>query len=337
MSLINNTRFSDLIAPAFAMALFFLGAPMQAQSKAVLELPSGQVKQINAGVLNVGYTEAGPAAGTPVLLIHGWPYDIHSFDEVTPILVSKGYHVFIPYLRGFGTTRFLSDDTPRNGQQSAIASDMIAFMDALKIDKAVVGGFDWGARTAVILAALWPERCKAIVSVSGYIVVNLTANQQPLAPAAEYGWWYQYYFSTDRGQMGYDQNRYEFNKLIWKLASPKWNFDNATYGQSAASFNNPDHVAIVIHNYRWRLQLAKGESKYDDLEKRLAARPAIAVPAVTIGSDFDGANADGKAYAAKFTGRYAHHILNGIGHDVPQEDPKAFADAIIEADGFAKL
>lgn len=296
----------------------------------------GELKQINAGVLNIGYTEAGPANGAPVILLHGWPYDIHSYNEVVPLLVSEGYRVITPYLRGFGTTRFLSENTFRNGQQAALASDIIALMDALKIKKAVVGGFDWGARTAVVMAALWPERVKGLVSVSGYIVVNLDANQKPLSPTTEYGWWYQYYFATDRGKIGYTENRYEFNKLIWKLASPIWSFDTATYDQTAQSFNNPDHVAIVIHNYRWRLSLEKGEAKYDDLEKRLATRPVITVPTITIGSDFDGANADGKSYANKFTGKYTHRILKGIGHNVPQEDPKAFAAAIIEVDGYAK-
>lgn len=307
-----------------------------AESNNTTENPLGTLKQINAGVLNVGYTEAGPANGTPVILLHGWPYDIHSYTEVVPMLVSKGYRVITPYLRGSGTTHFLSDTTVRNGQQSAIAADIIALMDALKIDKAIVGGFDWGARTAVIMAALWPERVKGLVSVSGYIIVNLETNKQPLPPAAEYGWWYQYYFSTDRGELGYTQNTYEFNKLIWKLASPKWNFDKATFDQTAQSFNNPDHAAIVIHNYCWRLSLAKGESKYDELEKRLASRPAITIPAITIGSDFDGVAADGKSYASKFTGKYSHKILDGIGHNVPQEDPKAFAAAIIEVDGYAK-
>lgn len=297
----------------------------------------GAIKQINAGLLNVGYAEAGPAKGQVVLLLHGWPYDIHSFDAVVPILTAKGYRVIIPYLRGYGTTRFLSDKTFRNGQQSAFADDMIAFMDALKIKNAVVGGFDWGARTAVIMAALWPDRVKALVSVSGYLIVNLEGNQKPLPPQAELGWWYQYYFATERGKMGYSQNTNEFNKLIWKIASPKWNFDDATYNATAASFNNPDHVAIVIHNYRWRLSLEKGEDKYAELEKRLNTRPDITVPTVTIGSDFDGANADGKAYQNKFTGKHSHKVLNGIGHNVPQEDPEAFAKAIIEADGLSAL
>jgi pimeloyl-ACP methyl ester carboxylesterase len=307
-----------------------------AQNNLDVNSSPGTLKQINAGLLNVGYAEAGPANGSPIILLHGWPYDIHSYNEVVPILVAKGYRVITPYLRGFGTTRFLSDATFRNGQQAALATDVIALMDALKIKKATIGGFDWGARTAVAVAALWPERVNGLVSVSGYIVVNLEANLKPLPPTAEYGWWYQYYFATERGKTGYSQNTYEFNKLIWKLASPVWNFDKATYDQTANSFNNPDHVAIVIHNYRWRQSLEGGETKYDSLEKRLSARPEINVPAITIGSDFDGAFADGKAYASKFKGKYEHRILKGIGHNVPQEDPKSFAQAIIDADGFSK-
>lgn len=292
------------------------------------------VKQIDAGLLNVGYVEAGPANGPPVVLLHGWPYDIHSYEDVAPLLAAKGYRVIVPYLRGYGSTRFLSGDTFRNGQQSALASDTIALMDALKIQKAIVGGFDWGARTADIMAALWPERCKALVSVSGYLIVNLQANQQPLPPKVELGWWYQYYFSTERGRAGYDKYRQDFNKLIWTIASPKWKFDDATFGRTAASFDNPDHVAIVIHNYRWRLSLAKGEPRYDELEERLFKGPVITVPTITISSDFDGAAADGSGYRGKFSGRYSHKILNGIGHNVPQEAPQAFAGAIVEVDGY---
>jgi pimeloyl-ACP methyl ester carboxylesterase len=289
------------------------------------------IKQIDAGVLNVGYAEAGPSSGPAVLLLHGWPYDIHAFEEVAPILAAKGYRVIMPYLRGYGTTRFLSDNTIRNGEQAAIAVDMIALMDALKIQKAIVGGFDWGSRTAVIMAALWPERVKALVAVSGYIITNLQANLQPLPPKAELGWWYQYYFATERGVLGYSKNTNEFNKLIWQIASPKWKFDDATFNRTAAAFNNPDHVRIVIHNYRWRLSIADGEPKYHDLEQKLFAAPSISVPSITISSDFDGAAADGKAYAGKFTGKYDHRILNGIGHNVPQEDPRSFAKAIEEA------
>ena len=336
ISKITNT-ITALTSKVFLMAvLFFAMTSINAQSEnqktsaIAISASLGTLKQINAGLLNVGYAEAGPSNGKVVILLHGWPYDIHSYNEVVPILVSKGYRVITPYLRGSGTTTFLSKDTFRNGQQAALASDIIALMDALKIDKAVIGGFDWGARTAVVMAALWPERLQGLVSVSGYLVVNLEANLKPLLPKAELGWWYQYYFATERGKLGYAQNTYEFNKQIWQLASPLWKFDKATYDQTAQSFDNPDHVAIVIHNYRWRQSLEPGESKYDSLEKRLAARPAIKVPTITIASDFDGAFADGKAYADKFTGKYEHRILKGIGHNVPQEDPKAFAQAIID-------
>ncbi len=292
------------------------------------------LKQIDAGVLNVGYADDGPAKGPPVILLHGWPYDIHAFVDVAPILAAKGYRVIIPYLRGHGTTRFLSDDTMRNGEQAAIAVDILALMDALKIQKAIVAGFDWGSRTAGIMAALWPEHVKGVVAVSGYIAVNLVANQQPLPPKAELGWWYQYYFATERGVLGYTKNTYDFNKLIWQLASPKWSFDDATFDRTAQSFKNPDHVKIVIHNYRWRLSLADGETKYSALEQRIFARPVITVPSITIASDFDGAAADGKGYADRFTGKYSHRILNGVGHNVPQEAPTAFAQAVIDVDGF---
>jgi pimeloyl-ACP methyl ester carboxylesterase len=292
------------------------------------------LKQIDAGLLNVGYAEAGPDAGPAVVLLHGWPYDIHSYVDVTPVLASKGYRVIVPYLRGFGTTRFLSDDTLRNAQQSVVALDVIALMDALKIQRAIIGGFDWGARTAAIVAALWPDRCKALVSVSGYLITNLPANQMPLPPSAELGWWYQYYFATERGRIGYGQNRHAFNKLIWRNASPSWRFDDATFDRTAAAFDNPDHVAIVIHNYRWRLSLAHGEAQYDNLEQRLSAAPAISVPTITIASDFDGAAADGSSFARKFSGKYSHRALAGIGHNVPQEAPAAFAQAIVDVDVY---
>lgn len=296
--------------------------------------PLGPIKQINAGPLNVGYVDAGPADGPVVILLHGWPYDIYSYADVVPLLTAKGYRVIVPWLRGYGTTRFLDANTIRNGQQSAFAADTLALMDALSIKKAVIGGFDWGARGADIMALLWPERVKGIVSVSGYLVVNLEANKQPLPPMAELGWWYQYYFATERGRLGYDRNRHDFNKLIWKIASPKWNFDDATFDRTAAAFDNPDHVAIVIHNYRWRLSLALGEPQYDELEAKLIPGPVVTVPAITIGSDFDGANVDGKAYAKKFTGKYEHRVLNGIGHNVPQEAPQPFAQAIMDVDKF---
>jgi pimeloyl-ACP methyl ester carboxylesterase len=287
------------------------------------------LKQIDAGLLNVGYAEDGPADGPAVILLHGWPYDIHSYVDVAPLLAARGYRVIVPYLRGYGTTRFTSADTFRNGQQAVVAVDITALMDALKIQKAILGGFDWGSRTVDIIAALWPERCTGIVAVSGYLITNVAAQADPLPPAAELGWWYQYYFATERGRKGYAANRNDFNKLIWRNVSPKWNFDDATYNRTAEAFANPDHVDIVIHNYRWRLGLAKGEARYDDLERKLFAGPDITVPTITIGSDFDGPNIAGAAYAKKYTGRYAHRILRGIGHNVPQEAPRAFADAIV--------
>ena len=296
----------------------------------------GPLKQINAGVLNIGYAEAGPSGGPPVILLHGWPYDIHSFIDVAPLLASTGYRVIVPYVRGYGTTRFLANDTLRNGQPSALAVDTIAFMDALKIEKAVLGGFDWGARTANIIAALWPERCKAMVSVSGYLIGSQESGRMPLPPKNELEWWYQYYFATERGRAGYEKYTKDFAKLIWQIASPKWKFDNATFERTAASFDNPDHVSIVIHNYRWRLGLAEGEPKYDDLEKRLAAFPVITVPTITLQGDADGApRPDPSSYAKKFSGKYSHRLIKGgIGHNLPQEAPQAFAEAVIEVDGY---
>lgn len=294
------------------------------------------IKQIDAGTLNIGYAEAGPADGQVVILLHGWPYDIHSFVEVASLLVAQGYRVIIPHLRGHGTTRFLSDSTPRNGQQSVVAADIINLMDALKIKQAIFAGFDWGARTACIIAALWPERCKALVSVSGYLIGSVEAGKHPLPPKAEHAWWYQYYFATERGRMGYETYRRDFAKLIWETASPKWNFDDPTFDRSMASLNNPDHVSIVIHNYRWRLGLAVGEPQYDELEKKLAASPVINVPAITLEGDANGApHPEPSAYRDKFKGRYTHRTLQGgIGHNLPQEAPQAFAAAITEVDHY---
>jgi pimeloyl-ACP methyl ester carboxylesterase len=310
--------------------------PESIQTKAPTNTSFGVLKQIDAGVLNVGYAEAGPSDGPPVILLHGWPYDIHSFFDVTPLLASKGYRVVVPYLRGYGPTRFLSNETFRNGQPSAIASDIVALIDALKIEKAVLAGFDWGARTANIVAALWPERVKAMVSVSGYLIGSQQAGRIPLPPAAEFQWWYQYYFATERGRAGYDKYRHDFARLIWQLASPKWNFDTVTFDRSAAALNNPDHVAITIHNYRWRLGLADGEPKYDELEKRLAAGPAITVPTITLEGDANGApHPEPSSYAKKFSGKYSHRtITGGVGHNLPQEAPKAFAEAVLEVDGY---
>ena len=294
------------------------------------------VKQIDAGLLNVGYVEDGPADGPVALLLHGWPYDIHSFVDVTPLLASAGYRVIVPYLRGYGTTRFLSDETLRNGQPSALALDSIALMDALHIERAIIGGFDWGARTADVMAVLWPERCKAIVPVSGYLIGSPAAGRKPLPPKAEYEWWYQFYFATDRGQAGYEKYRHDFAKLIWQLASPKWNFDDATFDRSAAAFENPDHVAIVVHNYRWRLGLAEGQPRYDEFERQLAPAPAIKVPAITLEGDANGApHPEPSSYAEKYSGHYQHRIVTGgIGHNLPQEAPQAFAQAITDVDRF---
>ena len=296
----------------------------------------GSLKQIDAGVLNIGYAEAGPANGAPVILLHGWPYDIYSFVDVAPLLASAGYRVIVPYLRGYGSTHFLSNGTFRNGQPSAVAVDIIALMDALKIAKATLAGFDWGARTVNIIAALWPERCKAMVSVSGYLIGSPEAGKVPLPPKNELEWWYQFYFATERGRAGYDKYRHDFAKLIWQIASPKWNFDDATFDRSSASFNNPDHVSIVIHNYRWRLALAEGEPKYGDLDKRLADGPVITVPTITLEGDANGApHLDPSAYAKKFSGKYAHRtITGGIGHNLPQEAPQAFAQAVVDVDAY---
>jgi pimeloyl-ACP methyl ester carboxylesterase len=298
-----------------------------------MSTPFDALKQVDAGPLSVGYAEDGPASGPAVMLLHGWPYDIHSFAEATPLLAAAGYRVIIPFVRGYGTTRFLSDDTPRNAQQAALATDVVALMDALAIEHAILAGFDWGGRSADIVAALWPDRCKALVSVSGYLIGSQAATEAPLPPRAELAWWYQYYFATERGRAGYDKYRRDFSKLIWQLASPKWTFDDATFARSAAAFDNPDHVAIVIHNYRWRLSLAAGESQYDDLERQLASFPAIAVPTITLEGDANGApHSDATAYASKFTGKYQHRVVEGgIGHNLPQEAPQAFADAIIDA------
>lgn len=296
----------------------------------------GAIKQINAGVLNVGYVDVGPPGGPVVILLHGWPYDIHSYADVAPRLASAGYRVIVPYLRGYGSTRFLSADTARNGQQSVLAVDVIALMDALGIQKAVLGGFDWGARTANVIAALWPERCKALVSVSGYLIGSQAGNQAPLPPKAELVWWYQFYFATERGRQGYEANRRDFAKLIWQLASPKWKFDDTTFERSASALQNPDHVAIVIDNYRWRLSLSRGEPQYDALERQLATAPAIAVPTITLEGDANGASHPEPAtYVKKFVGKYAHRTLTGgIGHNLPLEAPAAFADAVIEVASY---
>ena len=332
--LINRDRRTFLANGVVGVAAAQLGVSSPALANpAEAKLP---LKQIDAGLLNVGYAEAGPSDGRAVVLLHGWPYDIHSFVDVVPLLASAGYRVITPYLRGYGTTRFLSGETFRNGQQSAVALDTIALMDALQIRTAIVAGFDWGARTANIVAALWPQRCKGLVSVSGYLVGNPAAGKVPLPPAAELQWWYQFYLATERGRAGYEKYRHDFAKLIWAIASPKWDFTDATFDRTAASFDNPDHVSIVVHNYRWRLGLAEGESKYDDLEKQLAKGPAITVPSITLEGDANGApHPDASSYARKFSGKYAHRVISGgVGHNLPQEAPQAFAEAVVEVDRY---
>jgi pimeloyl-ACP methyl ester carboxylesterase len=346
---INNDRRRFLSTTAMTIAAAQLGmfgsASAQSGKTKPANLPAikpgtnksfGPLKQIDAGVLTVGYAEAGPANGPAVILLHGWPYDIHTYVDVAPLLASAGYRVIVPYLRGYGTTRFLSSDTLRSGQQSVIALDIITLMDALKIGRAIIGGCDWGARTADIIAALWPERCKALVSVSGYLIGSQEIGRMPLPPKAELQWWYQYDCATDRGRAGYDKYRHDFAKLIWQIASPKWKFDDATFERSAASFNNPDHVSIVIHNYRWRLGLAEGEPKYDDLEKRLAEAPVITVPTITLEGDANGApHPEPSSYAKKFSGKYSHRLIKGgIGHNLPQEAPQAFAQAVLDVDNY---
>ena len=334
---VNEKRRRMLAVTAVAIAAAQVPRALAADARAgSLNASFGPLRQVDAGLLNAGYVEVGPASGRPVILLHGWPYDIYSFADVAPLLASASYRVIVPYLRGYGTTRFLSNDTFRNAQQAAVALDIIALMDVLKIEKAVIGAFDWGARTANIIAALWLERCKALVSVSGYLIGNPEANKMPLPPRGEFEWWYRYYFATERGRLGYEQYRRDFNKLIWRQASPKWAFDDATYDRSAAAFDNPDHAAIVIHNYRWGLGLAQGESRYDDLERRLAQAPVITVPTITLEGDANGApHPDPGAYAKKFSGKYAHRLITGgIGHNLPQEAPQAFAQAVIDVDAY---
>jgi len=335
----------SVAAASIAMAQTgLIGVAHADSAKSVLPAKPGAntsfaaLKQITAGDLSVGYAEAGPADGAAVILMHGWPYDIHSFVDVAPILAAAGYRVIVPYLRGYGSTRFLSAQTARNAEHAVFAVDIVALMDALKIDKAVLAGFDWGARTANIIAALWPERCRAMVSVSGYLIGGPSANKAPLPPQAELQWWYQFYFATDRGEMGYRKYTHDFAKLIWQLASPKWAFDQATFVRSATAFDNPDHVDIVISGYRWRLGLAQGETRYDDLEKRLAAGPTIAAPTITLEGDANGApHPEPAAYAGKFTGKYLHRLVSGgIGHNLPQEAPTDFAQAVIDADRMSR-
>jgi pimeloyl-ACP methyl ester carboxylesterase len=340
----QRRRLLGVTAITLAVSQFGMTAIANAQTSAVYSSTPKEkghssfasLKQIRAGVLNIGYAEAGPAAGPVVLLVHGWPYDIHSYVDVAPILADAGYRVIIPYLRGYGTTRFISNETPRNGQQAALAADMIGLMDALGIEKAILGGCDWGARTVNIMAALRPDRCKAMVSVSGYLIGSQEINKKPLAPKAELAWWYQFYFATERGRLGYVANRYEFASLIWRTASPAWKFDDETFNRSARALDNSDHVDITIHNYRWRLGLAEGEPKYDDDEKKLAMGPLITIPTITMEGDANGApHPEPSSYAKKFAGKYEHrNVGGGIGHNLPQEAPRAFAQAILDVAKF---
>src|SRR5262245_8130277 len=334
---INNDRRRILGASLMAIAAAQVRRVNAAEPRSAGAAGSfGVLKQIDAGLLNVGYAEAGPAGGPPIILLHGWPYDIHSYVDVAPLLAAAGYRVIVPFLRGYGTTQFRSSATVRNGQQAALAVDVIDLMDALRIQRAIIAGYDWGARTANIVAALWPERCKAMVSVSGYLIGSQELNKMPLPPKAELEWWYQFYFATERGRAGYAKYTHDFAKLIWQIASPKWRFDDATFDRSAAAFDNSDHVDISIHNYRWRLGLAEGEPQYDPLEKRLAQGPIISVPTITLEGDANGApHPDPSAYAKKFSGKYAHRLITGgIGHNLPQEAPRAFAEAVVEVDRY---
>ncbi len=340
----QRRRFFGVAAMTVAAAEFGMTAIAGAQSSAV-SLPAAKagqhtsfeaLKQVKAGVLDIGYAEAGPKDGRVVLLVHGWPYDIYSYVDVAPVLADAGYRVIIPYLRGYGTTRFLAQETPRNGQQAALAADTIALMDALGVEKAILGGYDWGARTVNIMAALWPERCEAMVSVSGYLIGSQELNKKPLSPKAELSWWYQFYFATERGRLGYAAKTRDFAKLIWQTASPTWTFDDETFDRSADALDNPDHVDITIHNYRWRLGLVAGEAKYDAYEKHLAMGPVIAIPTITMEGDANGApHPQPSSYAKKFSGKYEHrNVTGGIGHNLPQEAPQAFAQAILDVATF---
>ncbi|BDU09940.1 MULTISPECIES: alpha/beta fold hydrolase [unclassified Pseudomonas] len=335
----NRLNRSALLACALLPLALLTTTPGQAEetrspAAARQSTPFGPLKHVQAGVLDVAYVEQGPADGPVVILLHGWPYDIHSYEQVAPQLAAQGYRVLVPYARGYGDTRFLCANTPRNAQPAALASDVIAFMDALGIKRAVLGGFDWGARTADIVSALWPERVKALVSVSGYLISSQEAAKAPLPPSAELQWWYQYYFATERGRAGYDSNRHAFARLIWQTASPQWKFDDATFERSAKALDNPDQVAITVHNYRWRLGLAQGETRYDPLEAKLATFPAIGVPTIALEGDANGApHPPAEAYAKRFTGKYAYRLVSGgIGHNLPQEAPEAFVKAVVDAD-----
>jgi pimeloyl-ACP methyl ester carboxylesterase len=290
------------------------------------------LRHVDAGVLTIAYYEAGPADGPAVMLLHGFPYDIHSYVDVAPMLAGEGCRVIVPYLRGYGPTRFRDPATPRSGEQAAIGADLMALMDALSITRAVFAGYDWGGRAACVGAALWPDRCIGLVSVNSYLIQNIAKAMMPAKPEQEVALWYQYYFQLERGRAGLAANRREIARILWEQWSPDWDFDDATFDRSAAAHDNPDYVDVVIHSYRHRFGLAAGDPRYADLQRRLAPLPPITVPAVTLDGDADGVlpASDGRASAAKFTGRRVHRVVPGVGHNVPQEAPEAFAAAVME-------
>jgi len=290
------------------------------------------LRHIRAGVLDVAYFEAGPAEGPPVFLMHGFPYDIHAYAEVTPLLAAAGCRVIVPYLRGYGPTRFLSDDTPRSGEQAALGADLLALMDALGIARAVLGGYDWGGRAACVVAALWPERCAGLVSLNSYNIQNIAQAMEPEPPDNEQRLWYQYYFHSERGRAGLAANRRALARLLWQLWSPTWAFDDATFERSAGAFDNPDFVDVVIHSYRHRFGLVPGDPACAEIERRLAAQPAIGVPTITFDGADDGVRppADAAAHAYHFTGPRSHRLVAGAGHNLPQEVPHVFAAAVLE-------
>ena len=290
---------------------------------------------VDAGVLRVAYAEHGDPAGRAVVLLHGFPYDVHAYDGVAPLLAGQGLRVVVPHLRGYGPTRFLSDRTPRSGQQAALGADLLALLDALHIERAIVAGYDWGGRAACVVSALWPRRVRGLVSVNGYNLQDIARSGQPAAPDKEHRLWYQYYFHGERGRAGLAANRRELARLLWRMWSPQWAFTDADFERSAPAFDNPDFVDVVIHSYRHRFALVAGDPALEEFERRLAAQPAITVPAITLDGDADGVSAGGSPRAGRFAGRHEHRVVaGGIGHDLPQEAPQAFARAVCDVDAW---
>jgi pimeloyl-ACP methyl ester carboxylesterase len=335
---LKRRRLLSVTAAGIALAEFVPASVAQAASSIASTAPLKQLtplKQIDAGVLNIGYYEAGPADGPVVLLLHGYPYDIHSYIDVAPTLAAAGCRVIVPHLRGHGTTTFLDKRTSRSGQQAAIGADVIALMDALRIRRAVFAGYDWGGRAACVAAALWPERCNGLVSVNSYLIQDIAQAGIPLPAKVEAGFWYQFYFTTERGRAGLAAHRKDITRILWERNSPTWHFDDATFERSAVALNNPDYVDVVIHSYRHRLGTAPGHPQYEALENRLAAQPVITVPTITIDGDSDGVipATDGKSTAAKFGTDRTHLVFANIGHNVPQEAPKEFAAAVMKLIG----